>query len=144
MNKEKYVPKKEVEKKVAEKFPNRFAGVFYGIQELRGTLWWNCMDDYEGTSDDYIKECFDVYTIDDYLVVVEKSNKEKSLFDLIKDLDTALNEAQRAKQKVLDYLEEKHDIDTFANIDTIEDSLSYVYGLDVDKIKALIERSANE
>ena len=41
----------------------------------------------------------------------------------------------------MDYLEEHYDIDTREECETIEDSLVWCYGIDVDAVEKLIEEA---
>lgn len=62
----------------------------------------------------------------------------KELKKLIENFHKKLEEAQDARSEVLDYLEEHYDIDTRAESETIEDSLTWCYAIDVDAVEKLI------
>lgn len=63
----------------------------------------------------------------------------KELNKLIGNFHKKLEEAQNARSEVMDYLEEHYDIDTRDESETIEDSLTWCYGIDVDAVEKLIE-----
>ena len=65
---------------------------------------------------------------------------EKELQELIRNFNQKLEEAQDARSEVMDYLEEHYDIDTRTESDTIEDSLTWCYGIDEDAVKKLIAK----
>lgn len=62
----------------------------------------------------------------------------KKIEKLIENFHKKLEEAQDARSEVLDYLEEHYDIDTRAENETIEDSLTWCYAIDVDAVEKLI------
>lgn len=63
----------------------------------------------------------------------------EELNKLIGNFHKKLEEAQDARSEVMDYLEEYYDIDTRDESETIEDSLTWCYGIDVDAVEKLIE-----
>ena len=66
---------------------------------------------------------------------------DKELKELIMDFHKKLEMAQDARDEVMNYLEEKYNIDTIEESETIEDELSWCYGIDVDAIAKLIDKS---
>ena len=66
---------------------------------------------------------------------------KKELQELIRKFNQKLEEAQDARSEVMDYLEEHYDIDTRAESDTIEDSLTWCYGIDEDAVVKLIDKT---
>lgn len=62
----------------------------------------------------------------------------KELQNLIKNFNEKFEAAQDARSEVMDYLEEIYGIDTREESETIEDELSWCYGIDVDAIEKLI------
>ena len=66
---------------------------------------------------------------------------DEKLKVLIKNFNKKFEEAQDARTEVLDFLEEKYGIDTREESDTIEESCSWCYGLDVAAIEKLIIKS---
>lgn len=65
----------------------------------------------------------------------------KELNKLIGNFHKKLEEAQDARSEAMDYLEEHYDIDTRDENETIEDSLTWCYGIDVDAVEKLIEET---
>ena len=62
----------------------------------------------------------------------------KELQNLIKNFNEKFEAAQDARYEVMDYLEEMYGIDTREESETIEDNLSWCYGIDVEAIEKLI------
>lgn len=90
--------------------------------------------------------CFDeekdqVYSenLDKYLGS-DDSEEDEKLLSLIKVFNEKFEEAQDARSEVMDYLAETYGIDTDEEYDTIEDNLTWVYGIDVDRVKKLISK----
>lgn len=65
----------------------------------------------------------------------------KKLNKLIEKFHKNLEEAQDARLEVMDYLEEHYDIDTREECEYIEDSLTWCYGIDTDRVESLIEKT---
>ena len=63
---------------------------------------------------------------------------DKELRKLIDDFNKKLAEAQDARSEVMDYLEEKYDIDTREEYETLEDECDWCYGIDIRGIEKLI------
>ena len=63
------------------------------------------------------------------------------LKELIKKADRALDKAQAARSKVIDYLEEHYDITDTSGYDYFEDECNWCYGLNEEKINMAIEQS---
>lgn len=68
---------------------------------------------------------------------------DKELNKLIEKFHKKLKEAQDARSEVMDYLEEHYDIDTREECECIEDSLTWCYGIDTDRVEGLIEKQRN-
>lgn len=66
---------------------------------------------------------------------------DNELIALIGNFYQKFEEARDAWSEVMDYLEEHYDIDTRDESETIEDSLTWCYGIDVDAVEKLIEES---
>ena len=56
---------------------------------------------------------------------------DRKLQELIFIFNMKLEEAQEARSAVMDYLEEKYDIDTRAEYETLEDECNWCYGIDI-------------
>ena len=69
---------------------------------------------------------------------------DNELIALIGNFYQKFEEAQDARSEVMDYLEEHYDIDTRYESETIEDSLTWCYGIDVDAVEKLIEESKKD
>ena len=65
---------------------------------------------------------------------------DKKLQKLIDDFNKKLGEAQDARSEVMSYLEEKYDIDTRAEYETLEDGCDWCYGIDIKGVEKLISR----
>ena len=66
---------------------------------------------------------------------------DKKLNKLIGNFHKKLEEAQDSRSEVMDYLEEHYDIDTREECETIEDSLTWCYAIDVDAVEKLIQET---
>jgi hypothetical protein len=64
----------------------------------------------------------------------------KELKNLIENFNKKFVAAQDARSEVMDYLEEMYGIDTREESETIEDELSWCYGIDIDAIEKLISK----
>ena len=65
----------------------------------------------------------------------------KKLEKLIEKFNKKLEEAQDARSEVMDYLEEKYDIDTRAEYETLEDELDWCYGINIEGVEKLISKT---
>lgn len=63
---------------------------------------------------------------------------------LLTNASKKLDEAQKAKDEVLDYLEENYGLDIEENSQTVEDSLTWCYGLDRNAIEKLIKNKGEK
>lgn len=63
---------------------------------------------------------------------------DKELQKLIDDFNKKLAEAQDARSEVMYYLEDKYDIDTREEYETLEDECDWCYGIDIRGIEKLI------
>ena len=63
---------------------------------------------------------------------------DKNLQKLIENFNKKLEAAQDARSEVMDYLEEKYDIDTRAEYETLEDECNWCYGIDIRGLESLI------
>lgn len=68
----------------------------------------------------------------------------EELQKLIEDFNKKLTEAQEAREKVMEYLEDNYDIDTIENWESLEDEQDWCYGIDVDGVERLINENVNE
>ena len=66
---------------------------------------------------------------------------DNELITLIGNFYQKFEEAQDARSEVMDYLEEHYDIDTREECETIEDSLTWCYAIDVDAVEKLIQET---
>ena len=65
----------------------------------------------------------------------------KKLQKLIENFNKKFEAAQDARSEVMDYLEERYGIDTREESQTIEDEVSWCYGIDVGAVEKLISKS---
>lgn len=65
---------------------------------------------------------------------------DKELQELIDNFHKKLAEAQDARAEVMDYLEEKYDIDTREYWEELEDEHDWCYGIDISGVVYLITR----
>lgn len=65
----------------------------------------------------------------------------KTLQKLIDNFNNKFEEAKDARSEVMDYLEDHYDIDTREEYETIEDELTWCYGIDECAVEKLIEKS---
>ena len=70
-------------------------------------------------------------------------NMDKELQELIDNFNKKFAEAQDARAEVMDYLEEKYDIDTNENWEELENDYEWCYGIDIDGIEYLINEVTN-
>lgn len=65
---------------------------------------------------------------------------DKKLQELIADFNKKFEEAQDARAEVMDYLEEKYDIDIIEDWEELEDDNDWCYGIDIDGVEYLISK----
>ena len=65
---------------------------------------------------------------------------DKKLQEMIADFNKKFSEAQTARSKVIDYLEEEYDIADLSEYDYFEDECDWCFGLDERKINLAIEQ----
>ena len=63
---------------------------------------------------------------------------DKVLQELIKNFNKKLTAAQDARSEVMNYLEEKYEIDTTYECVTLEDECDWCYGIDMEGVECLI------
>ncbi len=62
----------------------------------------------------------------------------KEFQKLIENFNKKLEDAQAARSEVMDYLEEKYEIDTNEESETLEDECDWCYGINIEGLKNLI------
>ena len=68
----------------------------------------------------------------------------KKLENMLAKASKKLEEAQDARSEVMNYLEEHYGIDTREHYESLEDNVTWCYGIDSDKVKELIEKTKSE
>ena len=63
---------------------------------------------------------------------------DKKLQKLIENFNKKLDEAQTARSEVMDYLEEKYDIDTVAMYEMLESKDDWCYGINISGLEKII------
>ena len=64
----------------------------------------------------------------------------KKLENMLAKASKKLEEAQDARNEVMNYLEEHYGIDTQEYFELLEDNATWCYGIDSDKVRELIEK----
>lgn len=80
-----------------------------------------------------------INSILDITVVKMGVKKMDELTELIKRANEKLAEAQDARAEVMAYLEDKYNIDTEYENDTIEDECTWCFGIDYEGVLRLIK-----